>query len=179
MHALMVLFARAQTCTNQSFPIDFNGKQMDGLYGVSKALDVDQCRQACCDVGPSCEVYQWSENPAEKPNCWIGRKGTIIRNGPYVAGGRTPKPTPPPPTTPPTLPPPTPAPGQPFFTIVNDHFMKEGKPFALRSGSLHYFRIPPAYWKDRMRRMKALGKQYMPLSMHACRAGCSFMFNGA
>lgn len=43
------------------------------------------------------------------------------------------------------------------FAIKDDSFVKDGQPFTLRSGSLHYFRVPPAYWEDRMRRMKALG----------------------
>eukprot|EP00928_Gymnodinium_smaydae_P016896 TRINITY_DN16409_c0_g3_i1.p1 TRINITY_DN16409_c0_g3~~TRINITY_DN16409_c0_g3_i1.p1 ORF type:complete len:674 (-),score=105.15 TRINITY_DN16409_c0_g3_i1:230-2251(-) len=43
------------------------------------------------------------------------------------------------------------------FKIQNDVFMKDGQPFTLRSGDLHYFRIPPAYWRDRIQRMKALG----------------------
>ena len=25
------------------------------------------------------------------------------------------------------------------------------------SGSMHYFRVPPAYWKDRMMKLKAMG----------------------
>ena len=40
---------------------------------------------------------------------------------------------------------------------MNDSFVKDGKPFNLRSGSLHYFRVPAAYWQDRMRRMQSLG----------------------
>ena len=43
------------------------------------------------------------------------------------------------------------------FTIANDSFIKDGQPFQLRSGSLHYFRVPPAYWVDRMERMRAMG----------------------
>ena len=43
------------------------------------------------------------------------------------------------------------------FVIKDDAFVKDGQPFTLRSGSLHYFRVPPQYWADRMLRMKALG----------------------
>lgn len=43
------------------------------------------------------------------------------------------------------------------FRIENDAFVRDGEPFKLRSGSLHYFRVPKAYWRDRMQRMKALG----------------------
>eukprot|EP00931_Biecheleriopsis_adriatica_P115647 TRINITY_DN91414_c0_g1_i1.p1 TRINITY_DN91414_c0_g1~~TRINITY_DN91414_c0_g1_i1.p1 ORF type:complete len:666 (-),score=75.36 TRINITY_DN91414_c0_g1_i1:451-2388(-) len=43
------------------------------------------------------------------------------------------------------------------FNIENDAFVKDGEPIKLRSGSLHYFRVPKAYWRDRMQRMRALG----------------------
>lgn len=43
------------------------------------------------------------------------------------------------------------------FKIANDTFLKDDAPFNVRSGSLHYFRVPAAYWRDRLRRMKALG----------------------
>ena len=46
---------------------------------------------------------------------------------------------------------------RPSFVIHNDSFVHNGEPFLLRSGSLHYFRVPPAYWADRMLRMKAMG----------------------
>jgi beta-galactosidase len=36
-------------------------------------------------------------------------------------------------------------------------FLLDSKPFVIRSGSLHYPRIPRPYWRDRMRKMKALG----------------------
>jgi hypothetical protein len=31
------------------------------------------------------------------------------------------------------------------FTVKNDTFVKDGDPYTLRSGSLHYFRVPPEY----------------------------------
>lgn len=45
------------------------------------------------------------------------------------------------------------------FTIdwKNDVFLKDGKPFRYISGSLHYFRVPTVYWKDRMTKMTAAG----------------------
>uniref|UniRef100_V5H4S9 Protein n=1 Tax=Ixodes ricinus TaxID=34613 RepID=V5H4S9_IXORI len=39
----------------------------------------------------------------------------------------------------------------------NDRFLKDGEPFRYVSGSLHYFRVPKAYWKDRMTKMKLAG----------------------
>lgn len=43
------------------------------------------------------------------------------------------------------------------FVVQNDTFVKDGKAFNLRSGSLHYFRVPQPYWRDRMQRMKTMG----------------------
>ena len=149
---LRFVAAFGSQCNNASFPVDLNGKQMDGLQGVKSAHDVDQCRLACCAQGEKCEVFQWSYNPAEKPNCWIGKTGPIIRNGPYSARGRGPAP----PTPPPPPPPCTPSSSK-SFVIRNDSFVKDGCPFTLRSGSLHYFRVPASYWVDRMQRMKAMG----------------------
>lgn len=39
----------------------------------------------------------------------------------------------------------------------NDRFLKDGEPFRYVSGSLHYFRVPKSYWKDRMTKMKLAG----------------------
>ena len=38
-----------------------------------------------------------------------------------------------------------------------DTFLKDGKPFRYISGSMHYFRIPKPYWKDRIYKMKLAG----------------------
>ena len=45
------------------------------------------------------------------------------------------------------------------FTIdyENDCFLKDDQPFRYISGSLHYFRVPRFYWKDRLMKMKAGG----------------------
>ncbi len=43
------------------------------------------------------------------------------------------------------------------FGWKDEHFLLDGKPFLIRSGSMHYPRVPRAYWRDRMRKMKALG----------------------
>jgi len=42
------------------------------------------------------------------------------------------------------------------FVVHDDSFWKDGEQFMVKSGSLHYFRVPAAYWRDRMQRMKAL-----------------------
>lgn len=39
------------------------------------------------------------------------------------------------------------------FTISKD-FMLDGKPIKLISGALHYFRICPLYWQDRLEKLK-------------------------
>lgn len=39
----------------------------------------------------------------------------------------------------------------------NNCFLKDGQPFRYISGSLHYFRVPSFYWKDRLLKMKAGG----------------------
>lgn len=43
------------------------------------------------------------------------------------------------------------------FSISKEDFLLDGEPFRILSGSLHYFRIPRAYWKDRLLKMKACG----------------------
>mmetsp|Transcript_125489 Transcript_125489/g.360724 ORF Transcript_125489/g.360724 Transcript_125489/m.360724 type:complete len:705 (+) Transcript_125489:95-2209(+) len=49
------------------------------------------------------------------------------------------------------------APTRPSFTIANNSFMKDGEPFVIRAGSIHYARIPRGYWRDRLERVRALG----------------------
>ena len=43
------------------------------------------------------------------------------------------------------------------FTATGDHFMLDGKPFQIRSGEMHFSRVPRPYWRDRLRKMKAMG----------------------
>lgn len=48
--------------------------------------------------------------------------------------------------------------------------MLNGKPFRYISGTMHYFRVPRAYWEDRMMKMKAAGlntlQTYIAWNMH-------------
>ncbi|HUX35165.1 MAG TPA: beta-galactosidase family protein [Gemmatimonadaceae bacterium] len=37
------------------------------------------------------------------------------------------------------------------------HFVLNGKPFQIISGSMHYARVPREYWRDRMEKAKAMG----------------------
>ncbi|WVZ99431.1 hypothetical protein U9M48_044729 [Paspalum notatum var. saurae] len=56
------------------------------------------------------------------------------------------------------------------FWIENDTFRKDGTPFQIVGGDVHYFRIVPEYWKDRLLRAKALGlntiQTYVPWNLH-------------
>lgn len=38
-----------------------------------------------------------------------------------------------------------------------DHFELDGKPFQIISGEIHYERVPRAYWRDRLRKARAMG----------------------
>ncbi|MCA1933896.1 MAG: beta-galactosidase [Asticcacaulis sp.] len=43
------------------------------------------------------------------------------------------------------------------FTIKDDDFLLDGKPVHLMAGEMHYPRIPRELWRDRLRKLKALG----------------------
>ncbi|HXJ90563.1 MAG TPA: beta-galactosidase [Candidatus Binatia bacterium] len=43
------------------------------------------------------------------------------------------------------------------FGIEGDHFVLDGKPFQIISGEMHYARIPREYWRDRLRKARAMG----------------------
>ena len=43
------------------------------------------------------------------------------------------------------------------FSWRGDRFLLDGDPFVIRSGEMHYPRVPRPYWRDRMRKMRALG----------------------
>ncbi len=38
-----------------------------------------------------------------------------------------------------------------------DHFELDGKPFQIISGAIHYERVPQGYWRDRLRKARAMG----------------------
>ncbi|KAJ7951619.1 Beta-galactosidase [Quillaja saponaria] len=60
------------------------------------------------------------------------------------------------------------------FEIDNDMFWKDGEPFQIIGGDLHYFRVIPEYWEDRLLRAKALGlntiQTYVPWNLHEPKA---------
>ncbi|KAF7655673.1 hypothetical protein LDENG_00052420 [Lucifuga dentata] len=52
----------------------------------------------------------------------------------------------------------------------SSQFTLGGEPFRILGGSIHYFRVPRAYWRDRLMKMKACGintlTTYVPWSLH-------------
>ncbi|XP_038162598.1 beta-galactosidase-1-like protein 2 isoform X1 [Cyprinodon tularosa] len=52
----------------------------------------------------------------------------------------------------------------------SSQFTLEREPFRILGGSVHYFRVPRAYWRDRLMKMKACGintlTTYVPWSLH-------------
>src|SRR5579863_7730729 len=43
------------------------------------------------------------------------------------------------------------------FGIAGNQFVLDGKPFQIISGEMHYARIPREYWRDRLRKARAMG----------------------
>lgn len=43
------------------------------------------------------------------------------------------------------------------LTLGEKEFFLDGKPFRILSGAIHYFRVVPEYWKDRLLKLKAMG----------------------
>ncbi|KAF0288395.1 Beta-galactosidase [Amphibalanus amphitrite] len=56
------------------------------------------------------------------------------------------------------------------FTVGPDSFLLDGQPFHYVSGSVHYFKVPSAYWRDRLTRLRAAGvsalQTYVEWSSH-------------
>ena len=67
------------------------------------------------------------------------------------------------------------------FAIDGERFLLDGKPLQIRSGELHYPRVPREYWHDRMQKMRALGLNtlttYVFWDLHEPRPGV-FDFTG-
>ena len=63
----------------------------------------------------------------------------------------------------------------------NNRFLKDGKPFRYVSGEIHYHRIHPDYWDDRLHRLRAAGlnavQVYIPWNIHEPHEG-KFNFEG-
>jgi len=67
------------------------------------------------------------------------------------------------------------------FSWRGEQFLLDGAPFVIRSGEMHYPRVPRAYWRDRMRKMRAMGLNtlctYVFWNLHEPRPG-KFDFTG-
>lgn len=67
------------------------------------------------------------------------------------------------------------------FGWRGEHFLLDGKPFQIIAGDMHYARVPREYWRDRMRKMKAMGLNtlttYVFWNLHEPRPG-QFDFKG-
>lgn len=57
----------------------------------------------------------------------------------------------------------------------------DGEPFRMVSGAIHYFRVVPGYWRDRLLKLQACGfntvETYIPWNLHEPKEG-EFCFNG-
>ena len=64
---------------------------------------------------------------------------------------------------------------------IRDTFYLDDKPFKVISGSFHYFRTVPEYWRDRLEKLKALGcntvETYIPWNLVEPKEG-EFVFDG-
>ncbi|MGH4137403.1 glycoside hydrolase family 35 protein [Clostridium sp.] len=61
------------------------------------------------------------------------------------------------------------------FEIKEDFYL-DGKKIKIISGAIHYFRVVPEYWRDRLEKLKAMGcntvETYVPWNMHEPSMGC-------
>ncbi|MBV8674316.1 MAG: beta-galactosidase [Acidobacteriaceae bacterium] len=66
-------------------------------------------------------------------------------------------------------------------TIAGDHFVRDGKPYQIISGSIHYTRVPREYWRDRLQKSRAMGlntiETYASWNLHEPKPGV-FDFSG-
>ena len=67
------------------------------------------------------------------------------------------------------------------FSYKGKSFYLDGEPFVILSGAMHYWRIVPEYWEDRLKKLKACGfntlETYVPWNLHERREGV-FDFSG-
>ena len=68
-----------------------------------------------------------------------------------------------------------------IFGTSGEHFQLDGKPYVIRSGELHYPRVPQEYWRDRMKKMRSMGlntlSTYVFWNLHEPKPG-QFDFTG-
>jgi len=67
------------------------------------------------------------------------------------------------------------------FEVVGNQFMLNGQPTRIVAGAIHYFRVVPEYWKDRLLKLKACGfntvETYVAWNIHEPAEG-QFCFEG-
>lgn len=71
---------------------------------------------------------------------------------------------------------------EPLHTFeIKDQFYLDGNPFRIISGGMHYFRVLPEHWEDRLLKLKALGcntvETVVPWNLHEPKKG-EFDFTG-
>ena len=67
------------------------------------------------------------------------------------------------------------------FAVSGRQFLMDGKPYQIISGEMHYVRVPRQYWRDRLRKARAMGLNtittYVFWNIHEPRPGV-FDFSG-
>ncbi|MFC4386637.1 beta-galactosidase family protein [Gracilibacillus marinus] len=67
------------------------------------------------------------------------------------------------------------------FTVKDSQFFYDGAPITIISGAIHYFRVVPEYWHDRLVKLKACGfntvETYIPWNFHEIKPN-EFDFSG-
>ena len=67
------------------------------------------------------------------------------------------------------------------LTRNGERFYLDGEPFTIRSGAIHYFRVPRPYWRDRLLKLKECGfntvETYVAWNVHESHEG-DFDFSG-
>jgi beta-galactosidase len=68
-----------------------------------------------------------------------------------------------------------------MLTISGNQFLLNDKPYRILSGAMHYFRVHPQDWRDRLEKMRAFGlntvETYVAWNLHEPRPG-EFNFSG-
>ncbi|MFQ9873276.1 MAG: beta-galactosidase [Oscillospiraceae bacterium] len=67
------------------------------------------------------------------------------------------------------------------FDVQGNDFVLDSQPFRILSGAIHYFRVVPEYWEDRLKKLRACGfntvETYVPWNLHEPKEG-HFCFEG-
>jgi beta-galactosidase len=68
------------------------------------------------------------------------------------------------------------------FAIGDHDFLLDGEPFRVLSGALHYFRVDPGHWADRIRKARLMGlntvETYVAWIAHELREGVFSLSGG-